>query len=402
MKISSLILMASLLATFFTTSIAFSKDKPTLAEKMAELGDDPVYVKEKGCTEGNCNEIPYPYETMWFWLKKSEKKRRLARNIAARNKWLIESGEYPTESEVKSRAVKRKQAELEKRLRDSREKSEKAAAILKEKEDKLQALQEKRASLVKSRDQLLAKTRDIFNSSDAATRGHETLTGGAQSLLKGQKPLFSTEEEDKVLDELEKSQKDLRTVIKDMRDLGSEINEINTEAGGNKAMYDKLADEIEASQSELEETVEEYGELIAKVNPEKEQRAAQVKLQTQEIKIKAAKEFARDKVKELRKKGNMAEFISRDFADIKKDLKLSELEAKALSSEIDDSIESSVLGRYIREQNEKTLSAALEGACTMAKLCSEHDSINDSRSIKKDIAPVYEKLKEQLGSGRDK
>lgn len=382
---------------------SFAKDKDqTLSEVIASLGDSAYRVKKKNCSSGNCRHIPYEYETEFFWLKKSEKKRRRARNIQRRNEWLLQSGLFPTESEVQARAVKKKQAELEKRLKDSKKKSDLAARILKEKEAKLKALQEKRDELITKREEALVKTRDIFNSTETATAGSETLLESGKGLLKGKAPLRSTEDEDKILDELDNSQKELRSVIKEMRDLGAEVSEVQRKtAGVDQASYDKLIADVEAGEKALQETVEDYGETIARVQPEKDRRAAEVQLLNQKTKVEAAQNYAKQKIKELKKSKDLASFILRDLDDVKKDLKLTELEAKVLNSEIGTSIQSSILGQYIRQQNEKTLQAALQGACETAKLCNQHESINNSH-IKKNIEPVYEKLKEQLGNGLGK
>lgn len=382
---------------------AFAKEKDqTLASKIAELGDSPYYVKKKNCDSGNCRKKPYEYETEYFWLKKSEKKRRRARNIQRRNEWLLQSGLFPTESEVKARDVKKRQSELEAALKSSKKKSELAARVLKEKEAKLAALQAKRDLLIAKRKAALDKTRDIFNSTESATAGSETLLESGKGLLNGQAPLRTTEDEDKILAELDSSQKELRSTIKEMRDLGAEVTEVQRKtAGVDKASYDKLIADVESGQKELEATVEEYGETVARVQPEKQRRAAEFQLMNQKGKIDAAKAFAKQKIKEIKKSKDLAEFILRDLDDVKKDLKLTELEAKVLNSEIGNTIQSSILGQYIRQQNEKTLQVALQGACETAKLCNEHDSINNSH-LKKNIEPVYEKLKEQLGSGKQK
>jgi hypothetical protein len=383
---------------------AFAKDKDqSLSSKISELGHDAFYVKRKNCDSGNCKHIPYEYETEFFWLKKSEKQRRRARNVERRNEWLLKSGLFPTDSEVQASAVKKRQAELEESLKESRKKSEAAARILKEKEAKLKVLQEKRDELITKREAALIRTRDIFNSTETATAGSESLLESGKGLLSGQAPLRTSEEEDQILDELEDSQKELRSVVKEMRALGSDVATIQRKtAGVDRDSYDKLISDVEAGEAALQRTVEEYGETIARVQPEKQRRAAEVKLLNQKTQIEAAQRFSKQKIKELKKGKDLADFILRDLEDVKKDLKLTELEAKVLSSEIGTSIQSSILGKYIRQQNEKTLQAALQGACETAKICNQHESINNSH-LKKNIQPVYEKLKEQLGAGgRDK
>ncbi|MFT6068311.1 MAG: hypothetical protein ACJAT2_000078 [Bacteriovoracaceae bacterium] len=394
----NLIMMMCLSVTLIATP-TFAKDKDrSLSEVISELGDSAYRVKKKNCTGGGCSHIPYEYETEFFWLKKSEKKRRRARNIQRRNEWLLKSGLFPTDAEVEARSVKKKQAELEKALKASQKKSEMAARILKEKQAKLKALQDKRDLLVKKREAAIEKTRDIFNSTETATAGSETLLESGKGLLKGKAPLRSTEDEDKILAELDSSQKELRSVIKEMRDLGSEVSEVQRKtAGVDQASYDKLIADVEAGEKALEKTVQEYGEVVSRVQPEKQRRAAEVQLINQKTKIQAAQDFAKQKVKEIKKSKDLAEFILKDLDDVKKDLKLTELEAKVLNSEIGNTIQSSILGQYIRQQNEKTLQVALQGACETAKLCNQHESINNSH-IQKNISPVYEKLKEQLGS----
>jgi hypothetical protein len=393
-----MMLCLSVILVPVTGTFAKEKEPQSLASKIADLGDDAFYVKKKNCDSGNCREKPYKYETLWWTLSKSEKKRRKAANIQRRNEWLLESGLFPTESEIKARSVKKRQAQLEKDLKTSREKSDMAARVLKEKQDKLKVLQEKRDELITKREAALLKARDIFNSSESATAGSETLLESGKGLLNGKAPLRTSKEEDQILDDLDDAQKELRSVVKNMRDLGAEVSEVqrNT-AGVDKASYDALIADVESGETTLQQTVEEYGETVARVQPEKQRRAAEFKLQGQKARVEAAQAYAKQKIKEIKKSKNLAEFILRDLDDVKKDFKLTELEAKVMSSEIGNTIQSSILGQYIRQQNEKTLQVALQGACETAKLCNEHDSINNS-TLPKDIEPVYEKLKEQLGA----
>lgn len=388
-----------LLGCLLLSPSLFAKDKPnmTLSQKLETLGDDAFYVKKKNCKKNNCNHIPYKYESLWLWNSKAENKRRLARNIENRNNYLLQSGLYPTESEVKSRIIKERQVDLEKTLRENRQKAEAAERILKAKQAKLDELQAQKDKLSKKRNELLDKTRVIFNSSEVATSGAESISESVTGMMKGNAPMLTNEEEDKILDELEESQVQLRKVIKEMRGLGSDINDTSKEGLAEQEKYDQMARDLEESQRHLDNSKSEYGRVIANIDSEKESEAAKVKLLTQKSNIQNTEDFVNAKLREIEKQDKLSHFILRDIDDVKKDLKINELEAKALLVGVNQKIQESILGKYIRAQNEKTLQAALEGACQTAKLCSEHDSINNS-SIRKNVKPVFNKLLEQLDS----
>lgn len=388
----------SILTVATLISFNASAGAMSLAEKLAELGDSHLYIKEKNCDSIVCgNFIPYEVEIIWPLSSESKKKRQLARNLESRNKWMLTHGNYPTVSEIKAKSLKKSQRALEKQLTESRKQALKAEKELKKRDRRLIKLREKGSKLTLKKKQLFKKVKATFLSADeAVVRGRETFASGAGSVIKGQMPLFSSKAEEKSLVSLEENQEELRSVMKDMRDLGGEVQETINSGEQAKSLYSNLAGEIGQEQSRLDKIVSDYGEAISKVKSEKEQDAAQIKLINQKSAIEAARDFSEAKIKELKEKEKMADFILSEFKDIKRDLKLSELEAKFLEASVNSSIEKSIIGRYIREQNEKTLNAAMQGACTNAKLCAEHASISNSNVIKT-ITPVFEKVKGQLG-----
>lgn len=382
------------------SSNIYAKDQQniTLSQEIQKLGDEPFYEDKAGGKDTDPQVINYKYESLWFWLSDSEKERRLARNIANRNAYLKKSGLFPTTAEIKSKEIKARQADLQRTLKENRERAEAAARTLEAKKKKLAALQQKQHDLALKRNKLLKKTRAIFASSEIATSGAEPISESVSGIMKGNAPTLTTKQEDKILAQLEDSQAKLRAVIKESRGLSTEISATAKAGSKDQATYAKMSTDLAISQKKLDKSKAAYGRFIANIPSEKKREAARLKLLTQKSNIQKAEAFVKAKLKEIDDQDKLSHFILRDMNDVKKDLKINELEARGLLNGVNQKIQQSILGKYIRAQNQKTLDAALVGACQTAKLCSEHSSINNS-NIRKNVKPVYDKLKKELDSG---
>lgn len=379
----------------------FAQDERSLEAVIQELGDKPYYVSKKNCDpKDHCRHIPYEYETEWVWLSKSEKTARRIRNVERRNEWLKKSNLFPTQSESEANRIAKERAELEKALAARAKSYDSLTDTLAANDKKLKELEEERKAIQLKKDALMAEARKLFDASEAATAGDTSFGEDVSGLFGGSKAKHSADDKKKIA-ELEKTRKELRRIMGEMDKLNGEVLKLEKDSLGAKTQLTGLSAEISSGSDELRRKSELYGKAVDRIKGERDRQIASLEDQTLAIKKEGAEKFAEEKMRELKDKQNLAEFILKDVDAIKKDLKIGDLEAKLLQNKVNATIEKSMLGRYIQDQMQKTLNAAMDGSCQMAKLCAEHDSIsNDTR---RKMAPVVDAItKEYLDTSKTK
>ncbi|PIQ61971.1 MAG: hypothetical protein COW00_02720 [Bdellovibrio sp. CG12_big_fil_rev_8_21_14_0_65_39_13] len=386
MKILLISLMVMLSVFSFSGDVqAKDKSGKSLEQVLNELGDDAYYEDKPNCHEQNCRHIPYEYETEWLWLSKAEKLRRRVRNVEKRNEWLKNSGKFPTSSEIELSRLAKERSQLEATLKAQAEDRDRIDRSVAESDKKLAELQKKREEILKKKEVLMAQARKLFDESDAAATGSPSLT----ERITGTNPRMDAEDKKKI-ETLEATRKQLRTIMDQIGDLNDDVLDLEKKNLGAKTQLVGVTADLERGQKELEAKSNQYGSAVNRLKTDKERQIASVESRTIDMKKEGAEKYAEAKLRELQEKDQLADFIMQDLDSIKKDLKISDLEAKVLVGKIDATIERSLLGRYIQDQMQKTLNAAMDGSCQMAKLCAQHDSIsNDTR---KKMEPIMDAL----------
>ncbi|GAB4012807.1 MAG: hypothetical protein Fur0010_08940 [Bdellovibrio sp.] len=381
------------------SSSLWAQENRSLEAAIQELGDRPYYVTEKNC-ESNCRKIPYEYETEWFWLSDSEKVRRRTKNIERRNEWLKQSKLFPTQSEVEAGRIARERADLEKALVERARAQERLTGTISENDKKLKQLEEQKKAIQLKKEALMAEARKLFEASEAATAGDTSFTEDITGLFGGNNPRRTAEEKKKI-EQLERTRKELRRIQGEMDKLERDALKLETETIGARTQLTGLTAEITKGSDELRAKSDQYGKAVDRIKSERGRQVATVDEQTMAFKKENAEKFAKEKLQELQNKKDLANFILQDIDTIKKDLQIGDLEAKLLTQKINGVIEKSLLGKYIQEQMQKTLNAAMDGSCQMAKLCSQHDSINNDTRRK--MEPVLDAItKEYLDTSATK
>ncbi len=336
------------------------RHRMTLEAKIAALGNKPyrIEVECEHAQGSNCSRIPYKHETVWFWLDDKKKEARKKANNQRRNKWLRQSGLYPTSSEAPVKTAAKPRATLETAIEATKKKITTTQNQLEASQTQLKNLQDKKEPLQKRAKKLQGKIQALSNT------------------------LLTTEDGPQ---KLAKATQEVEGVIGKLRDLTGEITKVESDIRTHQSDLLAYQDQLEQEQDKLAVAAQASDQAAGRAPAAKAESDARL------IEAERAWEFATKKIQEIKEQGKVAETALKSFGDLKKDLKIDGLEAQLLLNQINQKIQASVLGKYIKEHNEKTLEAALQGACQQAKDCAQNPSVDNSS-----IQNIFKKLKPHL------
>lgn len=372
--------------------VGAAEQKMTLEEKIAELGDKPY--KERVCDNRgeNCRyKTMYDHKYTWwrFGLSDSEKAKIHARNIAKRNEYLRTKGGFKTSAEIKSAEYKEARDEVGKKVGQLNDSVSSAEARKKELAAKRLKLKTRLQELMAKKEKSLSGAREIFNNSEAAVAGDSTISEDFNSFTKGRPSFSPTKSGEEKIKKLEGHRKDLRETQSELASLTEEAIALEKEALSNDKDLNALVKELKVAEGNLATAVGNFEAEVEKIDDEKQQQKAFVDAQTEAVKVRMAREYAKKKIEELEEDGKLSEFLMRDAKDLQKDLKINDLETELLLKGLDQKISESLIGKYIQKQNEKVLEQAQIDSCEKAKACFR--GIDDSsRSIIKEVDQVLE------------
>ena len=351
----------TLIACSLTLSV-FAKDKPkkSYEEMVEELGGDAYYIDDPDCDkfDNNCHRIiPYDHETVWFWLDKSEKRKRRLRNLEKRNAYL--SKNFPPASQFEVEKLEKHRRKIASTVEDHRKRAEQAGKKAEEMDGKLTSLRERQEKLQKEKDRLDGILRGLHAEHESVRQGDAGLMEDIEDLLKGNR-IELKDSEKAALKKYVDHQQLLRKAIKDRKSLEGQIGSLAGDSRTLRAEAEYFTKQAEESAKGMEAAAKAYGDALGRLSSDKDKRKALVDAQAQNAKLSSAQKYAKDQMKKLKDKGQLAEFFMKDMDQFAKENKLSELETKFLLQEAENAIENSLLASFVNAQIAKMAKSICE------------------------------------------
>lgn len=373
--------MVLLFTSIFGASVSFSEEEEksteevkteevktvTLANIIKQLEDKPFYDED--------GKIPYDYQDTESQLP-HEALRRKAKNIAARNKYLLESEKYPralTPSEKDQREIAKRQDALTEAIAEANSKAKDAKDALDNGKDAREALVKSQAALEERTNALREKKLKMLAESEAQI----------EKIKKGED--LDEKDNPEAFNEAMKAHTNLRALAGEIKKVNGEVAAAKEEAATQKKQHDDQIAIVKKSEEDIKTADGEFQKLIESATNEKKERAGEEAKALEAGKTNAALEFAAGTIEHLEDNKLFADFAMRDLDSLSKDLSLDEFEAKSMAAAVENQIDKSLLGAYIKKQDakskeaiEKAVEKSLAEAAVKAKQEIEK-AITDSR-----------------------